>query len=781
MEKLWEKCKALEMDEAFMERPAGWDKVQQDSHDLAESLEKRHLRENEFNQAVSKLKDMLMDNSISGLDLRHEYERLQSMELPIPELLTRQVREVLAHKQAAKRHKAVLISSACVAVVVISVAVIAFVVYALGRREMRNQWLAKAEMFSKNSSYDELTVLMEEVKEKDSELYASPEFVGFRNEMDEKLRLIEKKKRDFNAYKATLEDIRRENYRGDSASIIRTLDDAAAVAIDDEQKDYVIRWKNDWLKFSAVQEQEADSVVLPILNGIQTALTGVRINKGAAIADEQKALEKIQNEFDGKLKANAIAGCSQEVRSKYEQLKGRIVSRIGDAQARLGVWQEETEKEKKNKARIEGKLDNLRRDIASALPDLNRYEALLKNFVELGEGTPESTDYRQMLMQFSEYRKVLSLKGLDIEESISDREVVAQVEKLLSTDNPASSSVWQSDLERLKSLNQVNNELRRKAGTLLNVREGIVYVIKCRRHGEKNWTYYYGEKPFQTQQKDGVIYYWGSVLWASPLESRVAPMTLAELNNGANMNSSEYEVVYSRIKDDNLAEHVKVMKRMVLEAMRSDDVQTLVLKELQKLRNNSEVEPVQAMVIFKKFVTLLASYSTVELPECREWAAAAVAIDTNVPWQNANHPKTLAAREAIKAFWAKIPDFETYIKRLQWNRQLLAAVLGTKLRSVGSIQLNGDGHKVYIPRSRGTELWLYQPGGNGLVPGFKLLPMDEAGNVQEKNLAALPVGCLVFAPYQGREIRPLWRRFVAEDAERVKTLIRPQALPMNID
>ena len=781
MESLWAKCAALEADEAFIDRPAGWDKVIADSHELADELERRKQKEGEFKQAVSRLKDMLMENTASALELRHEYERLQSMGMPIPEMLTRQVREVLEQKQAAKRRRATVIGMSVASAVVVCAVLALVAVHLIRRNERRNEWRAQAELFAGKGASVELETLMEEVKENDSDLYASPEFVGYRNDMAEKKRVQEKKESEFLAIKATLEKIRKNDYRGESASILRMLDDAAAVATGDEQKEYVSRWKNDWSRFTSASEQEADDKLTPVLNGIMASLAGVKTASEDRIADELKALESVRKDFDQKLKPEAIQACSQEVRTRCEQLRSAIEARVADATTRSNAWQKELQRRKEEQEQLDSRLATLRKDIAAALPDMERYQALLKRFVDEGAKAREASDYRLLLSQFADYRGVLSIQTLNVDDTPVGKEIMAQAQKLLAADNPAASSVWRSDLERLVALNRMNTELQRKVGTLLNLREGNVYVFKCRRYGDEQWSYFYGERPFQSQQKDGVVYYWGTIQWASPQESRTTPMTLAEWNGGNNITSADFEVIYSRVKEDNLAEHVKVMRRLVAEAMRNADVPSYVLSELQKLRGNSELDPVQGMLIVKKFMTLMASYCGDELPECREWAAQAKDIDTNIPWQNSSHPKTVLARQKIAAFWRGIPDLEPFSARLQWNRRLLAAVLGARLRCVGSVQLSADGRKVFIPRSRGTEYWLFLPGGQGSLPGFKLLHVDEKGNVNQDELTACTTGCPIFSASQGREVKTLWRRFAEENPERLKSLVRPQALPVNID
>lgn len=775
--KLWEKSKALEEDEAFMNRPEAWEKILADSRVFAEKLTLRREKQGEYDQAVSRLKDKLMDGKTSMIELRHEYERLEAWGMPIPELLVKQVNETLAQRRADGRRRAMFISLSIVSVIVVLALVGGFVFYRYSVSARRGGYLAKAEQYFQNSQLDELEALLGEIQLEDSEYYGASELVGIREGLEQARRKQEVNRRSYAAFKATLEDIRKDDYRGDANAIRRVLEDAKAIAPDSEEKAYLVRWQNEWLKQSSVREEEMNVRYRPRLNGIQTALDGIKQASGEGLSAELSALEDVEREF-GKLDSSQIAMCSETLQSQHSKLRSALTVRLSDVRRRQAEWTAQQEAEQRARRLQDVRLRKLRQDIRGALPNLARYETLLKEFIEKGVGAPELSDYQAVLGQLESYRGVLSLQGAFSSEQIMDSDTGKAVERLLSEESPASRSIWRGDLERVRRLHKMNQDMQRKSSTLIDLRKSRMYVMRIRRHGASEWTYLYGERPFQSQVKDGITYYWGNAFWAGDHESRSILTPTATINGGTNFDSTMYEVNLSRVRDDNLAPHIRLMRRLVSEAMRSQDVVLYLLDELDALRQDKELDPVQAVVIFKRFVNMLAMYGAEELPESKEWAELANAIDTDIPWQRGTHPKTLEVRGKIAAFWKEIPLLAPYRRRLEWNRRLLAAVLRTELRIIGSVHPEGEGKKVYVPCERGTEFWVFTPTGQGALSSFTVLD-GEGGVLSIDALGKAGVGVPMFGPMPGRELLSIVDLLKAEDKELVKGIVYPQAWPGN--
>lgn len=776
---LWANCEKLEADEAFLHRPADWESVQAESRELAEKVAQKRSRQKEFDQAVSHLKDMLMDSRTDLIELRHEYERLAAWELPMPKLLVRQINEVLAQRRAVHRRRTMIIGLSVGAVVVLA-AVIGFILFRRHEVEARrSSLLSKAEQFERNGDVEELKVLMESIREEDAVLYQAPELVTMRDNMDKAQRRQEENDRRYKTAKATLEGIRAGGYRGDRDTIRRTLEDAEAVVPGVEEKAYLERWKSEWAVYAADREAQADRQLTPQLNGLQTALDHIGQETGAAIAAELQALEKVQEDF-ARLDGELVSLSSVGVQDRQAKMRSIIQARINDAKKRQAAWQEQVKADEEAQAEMTRRLGKLRYDLPAALPDLDQYGKLLEEFVAKGEGAPELPYYQALLRRLNDYRGVVALQRVELGGSLTGRETQQKVTELLAEGSLAASSVWRADLERLERRLKANEAMKRKVSGLMNLRKDVMYVLKYRRHGEQEWHRLYSERQFQTQLKDGVTYYWGSAFWASSNESRAVMTQTAEINGGMNFTSRDFEVDYSRLKEDNLAAHVKTLRRLVSEGARSEDVAMFILEEMQKMRGDSELDPVQAVLIFKKFVNVLAAYCLEELPECREWAALANAVQTDIPWQCATHPQTVDAWSKIARFWEKIPDLTPYWRRLDYSRRLQAAVLGSGVRCVGSVQLDAQGQLCYMPRERADELWVYQPAGNGALAQFKTLEQVNGVPDPQQLKALCTIGVPVFAPQMGREVGGVVRELAMEEPEVFRKVKMPQALPVNL-
>ncbi len=780
LERLWAKAAELEADEAFLHRPEGWSQALSDSHALAERLARRREHQAEFAQALSAFRDLLMTESTGLLELRHAYERLEGWDIPLPPELPRQVQEVLARKRAARRQRVATVTLAAVALVALLCGVGAWLFVRHGRETRRSAWLAKAEQFRRSSAHEELGHLMEDIRLQDPVFYGAPELTVMRSEMEESARRRQQDRRTYDSCRDTLEDIRQQGFRGEPDSIRRTLADAEAVASSEEQKAYLRRWKGEWATATAAQEAEMDRRLQPLLDGLQRRLSDVRTGERQMIALELEELERLRDECLRRLPPAQVAQAGQALREAHTRLTGAVDARLADARRRQAAWEAEERRERQRQEQLAVRLAKLRQDVPAALPNLDRYEALLEEFIGKGEGAPETPDYRMVLSQFDAYRSVLALQGFRMPAQVTDRAASEEAARLLGEGGAAASSVWRLDLERLRQLARTNQELQRRMATLYSPRKGIVYVMRLRRHGESQWTYYYGERPFQSQPDNGVVYYWGQAYWAGDAESRVTLTPTKELNGGADISSANYEVVLSRVREDNYAEHVKLARRLTAEASRSDDVALLLLDEMSQLRSNAELDPVQGLLLFKRLVVMLSESCADELPESRDWAAAASAIQTDVPWQRADHPQTLKARQEIAAFWRSLPELSRYRRRLEWSRQLLRAVLDTRLSCVGSVQPDGKGGRGYVPCARAQELWQFVPSGQGAMASFRLLPMA-GGTLAAAGVEAVgAMGVPLFAPQPGHELRPVIERMRAEDAALYEELPKPQALPQMV-
>lgn len=777
LESLWQKVEKIQEDEAFLHRPARWDDVVAESHECARKIGERRERQADFDQALSSFMDLLMTESTDVIELRHEYERLEKWDMPMPKGLAEQVSGVIRRKMSARRRRAALITVAVCAVFLIVLGLGAWLFWRHERATRHSELLAKAEQFERSGAYDELRQLMEDIRTSDPVLYSAPELAVMRSRLEEQAQRQAQNQRRYDMAKATLEEIRQQGFRGEPDSIRRSLEDATATAATDEQRAYLQRWQSEWASATAAREVQQDSQLQPVLDSLARRFDAIQHGERQTIASEVKALETLQADCSQQLPASRVALASRPLREAHARLNGNIATRLDEARRRLLKWQEQEERERQAQEQLTARLAKLRRDVPAALPNLDRYEKLLQEFVEKGEGAQETPDYRVVLSQFGAYRQVLSLSNLRLDGALMNNETMRQVDALLAPDSEAASSIWRMDLERLQRMSRTNQELQRGVMRLYSPRKGIMYVMRLRRHGTKDWKILYGERPFQSQLENGITQYWGQAYWAEDAETRVTLTSTTQLNAGTMITSADFEVVLSRVKEDNYAEHVRLMRRLVAEASRSEDAVLLILDELERLRSHEFLDPVQGLVIFKRFAGLLAEKCADELPESRTWLKEASAIQTDVPWQRADHPQTLKVRQEIAQFWQSLPDFSRVRRRLLWSRRLLKAVLDARLTCAGSIQPDERGGRMFVPCMSVSEVWQFVPSGSGSLPCFRLLPVADGRLTPEAVNAVGSYGVPLYAPLRGHELLPLLRQMQQEDGALFAETMKPQALP----
>lgn len=772
-----EKCDKLMEDEAFLRRPPEWDKTLVSARELLETLGRRRAKQADFNQAMSGMRDLLEGGSFGEMELRHEWERLEAWEMPIPELLRRQVEETLGAMRSRRLRRAKMIAYGTACGIILAVLVAFGVLWWHNRNVLRARRLAEMEALYDGKRIDELENYLKLVEESDPVFFKSPAVRTLNDKLLANKETFRKMALEYANRRTYLEGIRKNGYGAGREQIERLLREADENATSREEKDWLSSWRNGWRAWESRQVASADGVLARAIRQIDTSLVELR---GVDLVGERKKLEELRDICQ---KAQVVdERASQEVRKRFAETKEKLDARWLDFETREREANEKALADEKAAAERQAKLVALRRDIPRALPDLTRYGQLLGEFLEVGAGEPEYSGYKATYDRIGMYSKAAMLSKFVLVNLSPGGESSRQISEFLAGEAGLPDSVWRADLSRASELMSETVGLRRKVMGLMsgNRNELRVYKFRFRRKGTETWTELYSPEPILEKTQDGVTQYWGQVYWCEKDDKRMSLLHTSRVF-ADKLTTELFEFERRVSPEDNLAAHTVYLRKLIAEANEASAMDIHLLKALGELRTSEEIDTIPAAWLAKRLVHFLYENCHAELPETTYWVDFAKEIDTNVPWINKNHPETRLASEKVAAFWVKMPDFEPIIRRLEANRALLCASLSFGVQCVGSIQPSGDsgGMKlVSCTTSRSDELWVLQASAVNVLPQFKVLSTIGDSIDAESLKRDCFVGMPVFAPSRGRESSKVLRNACPEESLR-KRVEFPQSWPVN--
>ena len=771
------KCEELANDEAFLNKPSNWDMTLKDAKELLETLARRHAKQADFNKALSALRDTLEGGRASEMELRHEWERVQAWEMPIPDLLRKQVEETLDAKREARMRRTKMVACAAVAGIVCIVVLVFCAIWAQNRRHRRNTQLEEMQALYGGRKIDELEKYMEQVKDNDASFFKSPDVSALYAKLQQDKEKYNQMQAMYKNRRDDLETIRKSGYHAESERIERLLKEGQENATSTVDLDWLRSWRNGWEAWQQRQASAADVQLERVVKQIETSFASMR---GMTLDEEGKKLKDLQEAWQKAQEHEARA--SEEVRKQFVVMKEKLDARILDFNKRdRDAKAAATAKEAANKA-LTDKLAALRRDIPRALPDFTRYEQLLKEFVAIGEGQPEYSDYQVILRQFGIYPKACLLAKFNLPSLIPGSDGEKRLQALMQGDAVSDDSVWKTDLERASELINATRSLRRKLMGLLsgNQNELQIYIMKYRRKGENRWQTLYSPEPIMSKTTDGITQYWGTIYWSENGNEQPRLVHTGKVFPDK-LTTTDYEFEKRAREEDNLAPHTRFLRRLIAEANEASDLDVHLLKGLMELRGSLDIDMVPSAWLAKRLVYFLNENCQEDLPESAAWVEIVKAVNTDVPWMNRNHPATKEASRQIEAMWVKLPDFTPFIKRLEANRAMLCQALSAGVQCVGSLQRDGHGALQLISSGKtGGELWILRASASQTVPFFLLLSADgktlDPDVLKQDCFAGQPV----FSPMRGHEAKEVLLR--QNLTEKIKEAMEwPHSWPDNVE
>lgn len=707
----------LAADEAFLRIPEGWKSSLAAAQEMLAVVAKRNEKKAEFAQAMAELQEQLAANSLNELALRHEWERLSAWEMPVPEMLRKQVMETLEELQLRRRRRQRRNSLIIVLGSLLIVALLGAIVHTRMLQHRRAAVLTEMERMHAAAHYEELDKYMEHIGQVDPNFMQSPQARALREKLSLTMRELNKAGERYAAAMASLEAIRQNAYHNASAeSIEQLLAEAAEMAAGEDEKSQVQTWRRNWQGWQQRQRRDADNELQRLLGLYASARQDAKKQPYANFDSEHERISELSLAFQqGALRLPAASDA--------------VAQAFHEASEDLGVWERDWEQRRAEDRTRRQRLQTLINDIPRALPDLQRYFQLLEDYCQLAESAADRQHYRRVLDQREHYEKVAALREINIGNLPLPGDQIQVLQRLLA--GQVQGSVWEPDLQRCLAMDGERQAILGQVNGMLALNPDMLNVTTLRYRPKgaaesRPWQLLYSPKPLleaRERDADGKEHsiFFGNIYFFR--EADGAPQLTHTKDVFPNrLSVRDFDIEVKSQARDNLCAHAHFLYQLVAEVNEAALPAVHLLNALDGLVASKDIEPIPKLWLLRAVLEVLQGQCRAQLPECASWLELLDGVDSSIPWMNPNYPPAKDANARIARKLAELPSFSPFAARLQKSLRVLQEALNAKPRCVGSLQHDENGRlSLSLVEPAPHELWVLLAPSGQLAPYFMLL------------------------------------------------------------
>ncbi len=763
----------LAADEAFLRIPDGWETTLAAARDMLAAMAKRNAKKAEFGRAMAELQDQLAANKLNELSLRHEWERLSAWEMPVPEILRKQVMETLADMQARRRRRQRRVTATVVICALLLLGLLGAFLHFRIQQRRRAAIFTEMERMHSAAQYEQLDKYMEHIGHIDPDFMQSPQVRTLRQNLILALRELNKAGERYARAMSTLESIRQNSYGGTSAeNIEQLLAEAAEMAYGDDEKKAVDIWRRTWQSWQQRQRRDADNELQRLLGLYSSARQDAKKQPYADFAREYEKISDMTLAF--KQGALRLALASDTVAQAFQE-----------ASEDLGVWERDWAQRRDDDAARRQKLQVLQGNIPQALPDLQRYFLLLQEYCEMAPTAPETLHYRRVLGQRQHYEKVAALNSTTVGTLPLPAEQTLAMQQLRA--EQAQGSVWEPDLQHCLAMADERQAMLGQINAMLALNPDMLNVTTLRyrpRLGPepRPWRLLYSPKPLvEGKERDAEgneqSIFFGNIYFFRNDDDMPSLVHTKDVFP-KRLNERDFEIDVKRQAQDNLCAHARFLYQLVAEANEAPLPAIHLLNNLDKLVASPDIELIPKLWLLRAIMDVLQTHCRAQLPECAGWLDILDGVDSSTPWMNPNYPPTKDANARINRKISALPEFSAFATRMEKSLRVLQEALNAKPRCVGSMQADSAGGlKPVLVDTKPSEVWVLVAPSDQQQPFFMLLAGSDLAMRADALRACFP-GMPLFAPARERGSANVLISLGVTDAD--KTAIRkPASWPAN--
>lgn len=766
MEGILQKMSALEGQEAFLEQPVGWAEAKSKVAEWQDLQERRREKQAKFHEALDAFQALLSKGKLSDSELRREWERLQEWELPISDLLERQVVEILAeHATRGRRIRAILVT--CVLLLLLGGGAFGgYVFYQRKMQERRDAALEHLHDLMDKKQYKEFLYYLDNVK-RDLPEVASGE------ECEDMLRTVRKiqeqeaeREKRYRSAMDELGRIRDREYEGfGNEAILKQLANAEEVVKEIGKPAYqeaVRNWRDGWQEWQQRRRKNANDGVRRPVSLVKSALSEQQRNPYRELSQAEQKIRELRNEL--KTAEPHLPLADEELRREY-----------GTVREQLDAWERSARASDAAARKQAADFRRIQDAIARQGGNLKQYKIALEQYVKAAP--PQDSlrrDYSAVLDMFEIYEQAASLGYRDFSLPLDDSGV-AQVTELLGKGG-LGRTPWASELRRACAYTAAQKALASKMMELVISSKPVIelYYIEYRLKGESEWKRLYVPALLHsgTDPDDpSVRRYWGNVYHWTSQEPTPRLMHTKEAFPEYEFSTQRYDIRQKANREDNRVPYGAFVTSFVANADQKD-IFMYLLNGIERVLNEPGIEtPLKALFV-KKALSMLADAYAGVLPEAKSVSDAFAGIDTTVPWMNPQHPAVVAMTRSFDETIAKMrPRIAALKQALQDRMRLTEWILRCGVTPAGSVQTDASGRMILrINAGNPKEVWGISRAAQNAMPVFCLISKDGRTISADAKRYCIP-GMPVFIPRRNYGV-------LNANLNR-KGLSRPDAWPTN--
>ena len=780
-ETLLSKMETLTKDDAFIIKPDGWDAAVSEAKDMLALQSRRRERNVDFMKACDSLQELLAHGGYSELELRHEWERLLAWEMPVSDMLRRQVEETLGDIKAKRHRRMRILTGIAVAVLLVVLCGLACFGYLQARAEKEQGAIAHMEELLEAGKYNELDLYIEGLRKTDPRFANTPAVAAKAMKVQEYLRTRSEARDAFDSCMQRLGTIRAREYADATVEnidqLLRDADLEARKLGDKISIDMVRAWRNGWDDWRGRRLAEANEALKSAVAAINSALIERRRKPFTDFDKEDAKLGELRQLVEN-AKTHAERA-SEDEREKF-----------ADAQERLSGWLREFADRRKASMALNRELEELRMKIPTSIMQFDKYKSLLDRYLAIAPETdPLKAEYKSVLDNFEIYKGAVLRAALPSIVVPPDETGAKTLYGQLANNGAFMGTVWEYDMKSAFAFHRIDRRLRVRLNNLLNENPGLLelYYVNYRRIGEDKWRRLYSARPLVCgphPNDPNVKIYWGKVFFTSEKDGEPTEMH-TKLAFPNYLSTSEFEFKMENKNEDNRCEYAKFLLRLLSDGANAKNMTVYILDAIHQLCEESKIEPVIRALLIKRLVGILADeFSGSQngalgemVPEFAAIKGLFSKVSTDVPWMNPDNPNVKASEKALKEAIAQLPDTKQVITRLKIFGMALEAILNSGVHCVGSCVIGTDGLLALDLRGKTiSEVWGCFSQTVGAQPYFMVISND--GKHLLKDGVSCHAGMPVFAPAEGCFPNAVLKSsgVTADDLRGVKC---PSAWPVN--
>ena len=610
-------------------------------------------------------------------------------------------------------------------------------------------------------SEDEQKTLLEELQRRNPSLYTEALF-------QERVAVVDRELADFNAQRADfsrmmkdLEEIQEAGFPADRPTGIFE-GTAERWAHTDEDKLRLENWRTALREHESRTQSEADTRFTQLITQSAT-----RLRKLSEI-DPVTANDAYVREFESVDKdlhaAAMVAKVSKSLRDQLPPLQQKCqacAAKLEKAHQRLA-----------KKRDMIGQID-------SALPDLDNYRRRIEVFVKEFPDHPESAHYTEILAASRLTGDLTRCSNWPVD---NNKAMITVADEVLSLEDKT--SPWHDVMRHIAARSQLSGIKQKSLEFLQRLKENWrfydLYSFTCTDHQKKTTRYYCRSAPEKTQS--GVIN--GQKFYKVTAEV----FTIEHQEEKIKFSTADYHVDVADDKAANLAEHCKILRRVLFEVQEADPLAlgVILLRQAEELRQHSDVDAVAKVVLMESFLVQARQFVPEEHARIDKVITQLRKCNTNIYWLDSSPTdETVQQKKEIANALGKMAELTAIVRVARLRHRIYHECIRRRIECVGSVKAKGTGLRLDVRGNKPTEVWIATRNNRGECETWIASERTQSGDLaispEMKN--RLRVDQLLLAPGDGRRTRDILKS-IMKDVGNMSVIDRqsitwPRSWPMN--